>query len=165
MFGREKEIHEILEFVLELGPRNKSAFFLAVTGPVGIGISTIITKAVHFSLERHTIPYSECFVKVESREISEILQMRLRIFEALKLGVEEPTKETLTRQICNNWLVYIERSPSFDINSQDQRMLLDLCKNINTELEQAKTGYKVKFIVELGKLDSSILDNHAKLCR
>lgn len=165
LFGREKEIHEILEFVLELGPRNKSAFFLAVTGPVGIGIRTIITKAVHFSLERHTIPYSECFVKVESREISDILQMRLRIFEALKLGVEEPTKETLTRQICNNWLVYIERSPSFDINSQDQRMLLDLCKNINTELEQAKTGYKVKFIVELGKLDSSILDNHAKLCR
>ena len=165
LFGREKEIHEILEFVLELGPRNKSAYFLAVTGPVGIGISTIITKAVHFSLERQFIPYSECFVKVESREITDIRQMGLRIFEALKLGVEDPTKETPKRQICNNWLVYIERSPSFDISNQGQRMLLDLCKNINTGLELAKTGFKVKFIVELGKLDSSILDNHAKLCR
>ena len=154
-----------MEFVLELSPRNKSAYFLAVTGPGGIGISTIITKAVHFSLERHPIPYSECFVKVESREISDFRQMRLRIFEALKLGVEEPTKDTLTRQIRNNWLVYIERSQSFDIRNEDQRMLLDLCKNINTGLEQAKTGYKVKFIVELGQLDSSILDNHAKLCR
>ena len=151
--------------MLEFGPRNKSADFLAVTGPVGIGISTIITKAVNFSLERHFIPYSECFVKVKSSEISDIRQMRLRIFEALKLGVEEPTKDTLTRQICNDWLVYIERSPSFDISNQDQRMLIDLCKNINTGLEQAKTGYKVGFIVELGELDGSILDNHARLCR
>ena len=104
-----------MEFVLELSPRNKSAYFLAVTGPGGIGISTIITKAVHFSLERHTIPYSECFVKVESREISDIRQMRLRIFEALKLGVEEPTKETLTNQICNNWLVLWDNPPPTSI--------------------------------------------------
>ena len=61
--------------------------------------------------------------------------------------------------------MYIERSPGFDINIKDQTMLFDLCRSINTRFEQDNSDYKVKFIVELGELDGSILDNHVEFCR
>ena len=62
-------------------------------------------------------------------------------------------------------LVYIERCASFVISFQDQKDLFDLCKNINEDFEKTNSGHKVKFIVELGELDDSLMLDFPKLIR
>ena len=48
LFERNLEVHQIVDFIF-----SKNQQILAVTGPKLIGIETLVTKSIMFSVERH----------------------------------------------------------------------------------------------------------------